>query len=545
MRVPEEPLKTYDAANAAEYPIYAEFFAKQLGTILTRGLTDRAHLVAVQYFNDLTWPLGGTASIPETTLNVGIILNAETYARLVDQGPTAQEKEKADAFRAFWGDKAELRRFKDGSILESVVWETRGYEQRSLIVQQIIQHLVQRHFNVSRKKIHYWAGQLYSYTHLADTVPDHFYNRELEVTGFQPVMGVYQEFAKRLRSVDDALPILISNLYPVSPALRYTSVHLPHPIDFNKAARYPTSLRYVEALDVLVQLENSARWPDDPTELHKVKYAFYCKMAEQLQNAGASQTHVVVEDSLETNPLADRGHLDVYFQGYIFRCHIYLAQEADLLKNLSTRQKETDEKKKTLAQLALDRHLHQFRYRRTHAYAIQAACAKYPALSSTIRLAKRWLGAHLLTRHVSEELCELLCAHIFKEPYPWSTPTSTFAGFVRFLHLLATWDWRKTPLVVDLQSEISTSDRDAAFKHFTDLRGRNPQMTLGALCVATPDDLEGLRWTRHKPSKPVAGRLQMLAQAALGVLNEAITQGSEKALKVKRHRSSFVSCPSC
>jgi U3 small nucleolar RNA-associated protein 22 len=29
----------------------------------------------------------------------------------------------AAVFREFWGDKAELRRFKDGSILEAVVWE--------------------------------------------------------------------------------------------------------------------------------------------------------------------------------------------------------------------------------------------------------------------------------------------------------------------------------------------------------------------------------------------------------------------------------------
>lgn len=26
-------------------------------------------------------------------------------------------------FREFWGDRAELRRFKDGSIHEAVVWE--------------------------------------------------------------------------------------------------------------------------------------------------------------------------------------------------------------------------------------------------------------------------------------------------------------------------------------------------------------------------------------------------------------------------------------
>ena len=35
---------------------------------------------------------------------------------------SAEEKEKAEGFRSWWGEKAELRRFKDGSILEAVVW---------------------------------------------------------------------------------------------------------------------------------------------------------------------------------------------------------------------------------------------------------------------------------------------------------------------------------------------------------------------------------------------------------------------------------------
>lgn len=35
-------------------------------------------------------------------------------------GPAADDTEEADKFKAFWGNKAELRRFKDGRILIAV-----------------------------------------------------------------------------------------------------------------------------------------------------------------------------------------------------------------------------------------------------------------------------------------------------------------------------------------------------------------------------------------------------------------------------------------
>lgn len=38
----------------------------------------------------------------------------------VMRGPNAEDAEAAARFRAFWRDRAELRRFKDGSILETV-----------------------------------------------------------------------------------------------------------------------------------------------------------------------------------------------------------------------------------------------------------------------------------------------------------------------------------------------------------------------------------------------------------------------------------------
>ncbi len=54
--------------------------------------------------------------------------------RTLDQGPPADQADAARAFRAFWGSKAELRRFQDGAITEAVVWEEGGPAGRHLIV---------------------------------------------------------------------------------------------------------------------------------------------------------------------------------------------------------------------------------------------------------------------------------------------------------------------------------------------------------------------------------------------------------------------------
>jgi U3 small nucleolar RNA-associated protein 22 len=53
--------------------------------------------------------------------------------RAVDTGPSADQAAAAAAFRAFWGERAELRRFADGQICEAVVWEV-GPAERHLVL---------------------------------------------------------------------------------------------------------------------------------------------------------------------------------------------------------------------------------------------------------------------------------------------------------------------------------------------------------------------------------------------------------------------------
>ncbi|KAI7853746.1 Nrap protein [Circinella umbellata] len=520
---------TYTELAQSECPILVDHFAKSVSNVLQRGLTNRVDLVAVQYDADLSWPINSTISSFASHIKVGLVLNPDNSPRLVDQGPDAQQKEACESFRQFWGDKAELRRFKDGSIVESVVWETQGYENRTLIVKSIVQYLLQHHFELEPGLI--WTGQqVYPYLHLSKHVPANLFSRQLDVSGFQPVMTAYTQFAKQLRDVDTSLPILINNIYPASSGLRYTSACVPHPMDFDHvASHYPVTARYIDAMDVIVQLERSTKWPDDLAALQKVKYAFYLKIANELKNRVGVEAHVVaphtdVQNDNE-NKLLKQGYIDVYYYGYIFRCHLHVPQESDALKNTINDKKSNDTKKKTQAQEALKAHEYLFHHQQRHTYYVQAMCVKYPAYSATVRLMKRWFGAHLLSLQISEELIELICAHVFLESHPWQPPVNALTGMTRVLELLATWDWQKGPLVVDIEGEMTVLDRDTISQRFA------KKKSYITMVVATAKDLDGTRWSSPRPNKAVAARVQMLAKASVATLDKTIQSGQIKNIK--------------
>lgn len=519
---PKTTVDSYSESMKADYYSYLPYFVQHMSAVLKRGLSNRVDLVAIQYTNPTTsWAVTDTVQDfeKETTITVGLLLNSDNAPRLVDMGPQSQDEVAVTEFREFWGNKSELRRFKDGSIVESVVWQTQGYENRSLIVQKIVLYLLQLHLDLDSTQFVYWAGQLYSYLNFAKSVPENLFSPELKANGFHPVMTAFGQFSKQLRTIDDALPLLINNVYPASSSLCYTTVTLPHPVDFNNMIAYPTTTRYFDAIDVVIHIERSAKFPDDLGVLQKVKHAFYLKMSQELK----SRFHVdsvVVDDVNEKNPLAIRGYLDVYYYGYVFRCHICLEQESTVLTKIVESSTST-KLNKEMAKEALSKYMYQLRYKQTHTFYVQAMCARFTAYSSTVRLIKRWFGAHLLSHQVSEEMIELLVAHVFLAPQPWVAPVNTLTASTRVLSLLATWDWQNTPLMVDIEGEMTAKDRESIMSDFLQHRRTNPQMTIGAMTIATAKDHSGHRWTGKKPNRAIASRIGALARASVQVIETA------------------------
>jgi U3 small nucleolar RNA-associated protein 22 len=66
--------------------------------------------------------------------------------RIIDRGPPADSGKPAAAFRQLWGDRAEMRRFPDGTIHEAVPWHHLPEDQRTAIPDHIATHILELHF---------------------------------------------------------------------------------------------------------------------------------------------------------------------------------------------------------------------------------------------------------------------------------------------------------------------------------------------------------------------------------------------------------------
>ncbi len=126
-----------------------------LSSTLRQGLGSRAKAISVLHPSSDARPLSQALPASSAVVLIGIIVDTEHAFRLVDHGPTAEnrEGEGAEKFRHLWGDKAELRRFKDGSITESVVWDVKSADERAYIPAMIVKYLLQLHFGIGADNV--------------------------------------------------------------------------------------------------------------------------------------------------------------------------------------------------------------------------------------------------------------------------------------------------------------------------------------------------------------------------------------------------------
>lgn len=108
---------------------WADIVARRVAAVSRRALGDRVtHLrVLSVYTADGPWPAADTIGWdvhdePQAfcSLLLGVRLDGAHWLRRVDRGPPAVQHDAALAFRAFWGEVAELQRFPDGSIVEGI-----------------------------------------------------------------------------------------------------------------------------------------------------------------------------------------------------------------------------------------------------------------------------------------------------------------------------------------------------------------------------------------------------------------------------------------
>ena len=414
---------------------------------------------------------------------LGISLNADTCHRIVDRGPPADESASIQQFLDLWGNKAELRRFKDGAIVQAVVWNTTKNEpdmanlvryqnedsMQGGIVERIVSCMLHRHF-ISSKKVA--SGEtsvimspLRDMTSIIDGVvmgsstgkdvdspSPWFANPTLahrnimksfeELAGFLrehslpslPVPGTLEEKASRL-----GMPLIIDAVEPISPCLRYSEIFppLPHPFLGGagvKGMKKTSGAIGSEPVCIQIRFGMSSKWPTDLKAIGAAKTAMLIQLANGIE--AMKETSRGECDGFAGPITVTPNYVDVGFRGYMFRIRVRADPEIRLLRSLL---KPSVEAAALLRDLTRENIVSA-----THHAMIHGIHTKHASAGGVVRMATRWVAGHMLSGLIPLEAIELLVARVYTDRNsPLEAPASVAAGFLRFLHLLESHDWAR------------------------------------------------------------------------------------------------------
>uniref|UniRef100_A0A1A8K9Y6 Nucleolar protein 6 n=1 Tax=Nothobranchius kuhntae TaxID=321403 RepID=A0A1A8K9Y6_NOTKU len=482
-------------------------------SLLQRGLGQRIHLLAHSLTPSPVWSVESEAPKYKTQppLSFGLLLNPEISAAVLERGPPA-DSSKVPEFRQLWGPRSELRRFQDGAITEAVLWEGKSMYQKRLVPKQIITHLLQLHADIPESSVRFVGA-------LVDDVVK--MGREVPSTGEEESLVVvqsYDDLSRKLWKLE-GLPLSITAVQGAHPALRYTQVFPPEPLkldhsffDRDKISRslVPKDVKpcpqYITPITVICHMEGSGKWPHDRLAIRHIRAAFHISLAELLKK----------DHNYTCRPCPT--HLDVWKNGLAFRIQVAYHREPQVLRERVTAEGllvvRDNEEAQALEMATIHKPL--------LTSMLHGLQQQHPCFGAVCRLAKRWLAAQLFSDEITEDAADLLVASLFLQPAPFTAPGSPQVGFLRFLHLLSSFDWRNNPLVVNLNNQLTAADYTEIKNDFMASRDSLPVMFL-----ATPKDKKLSLWTRRAPSIQMLQRVMMVAAESLKVLECQLMDGSQ------------------
>ena len=503
------PVSMFEGINMLDSKGYIPDALEKIYQILERALGDRVRMINLAVHPLKHWPIQEVLpTYGAVSVEAQLVANPETMNRAINRGPAAEDKEGSGEFRQFWGPKAELRRFKDGSIVESTVWSSS--EVKDSIIEQIVRYALSRHLG---------SELAASITAKGDSLENVLPTPEdTQNKGFQFRVGETFRLLKQYINELDGLPLHVRQLSLASAEPRLGSLY--NAGQNTKVAANPAA--------ITLQFESSARWPDNPDAIKRTKVALLLKLGELLEQKYSSiYTTLGLED--ETQQVPNTAFLDITLGNHTFRLRIYHDRELTLLERQLTSVNSTPSIKEASAR-AISLYKATYTNAPAHAEVIRSLCVSHPLLAPTILLLKRWVSRHLLLPHFDEELIELIAVSPFTQPLPYEAPASLRTGFLRAISKLARWNWRTEPLLVNLIDTLTSADREAIQTRLNAWRKIDPAMNRRVLIIGTPLDKGGTAWTERRPSRVVAARLIALAKATLSAAASEADGFDEKPL---------------
>lgn len=439
-------------------------------------------------------------------LVVGLRIDPANAWRLVDRGPRNDNKVECAKYRQLWKGLSDVRRFKDGSIVESVVWDGLD-EKKHMVIDSIVRYFVHAHYP------HVNAQSIMSSNHPIQSA--------LNMNGFSSVLAapsnlhaVFGNLCKTLRNLD-TLPLRISDIIPIHPSFRHTNLYplQQHPLAYAKSETigsipFTQASTVLEPLTIHLHFEKSSSWPTEIAAFQHAKTGFYVHIAQELYAQYQMRCEVAIDC------------VDVITTGYAFRLVVHSEKELAVIAGAQGSRK--------LAVLNSPKYIEIKResdYLPKHANKIHALSTKFTAFGPTVRILQRWLCEKCLSNNLSIEVVELLVAYVFINSSPATLPQSVVSGLLKSLRLISDHNWKQFPLLVDFDTTFGKEHRREILKRFD--ASRSSPSTHPALYIASDyEDMDCLSsWTRIRPERVVLQRLVSMAAQSYEIMLRWFSRG--------------------
>ncbi|EGC33351.1 hypothetical protein DICPUDRAFT_154593 [Dictyostelium purpureum] len=454
------------------------YLENRIYQLLRKSLTKRVTKVTIfKHDNDeyTCWK----DEMPENvdrTLTVGIKVNTENWLSVIDLGPPADHVNSAK-FREFWGAKSQVRRFKDGSILDAVTWSPKN-GSRHLVIEEIVKYILNLHLKIPVTRVSTIVSELDSLI-IGEKVQDQTLN---VIAAKEKLIHVIGQLG---------LPLGIEAFSPISPALRYTDV----------LTSFDENYLENEPIQILLHFQTSQQWTKDVDSINALKTAFLLKMARELENT-------------IFRPRLTEKYLDLQVDGFVFRLISYYPKEMEFM-----REQWKVEGLPELESLQRNSIHHTF---------IQSLHTTYSSYGPTTRIALRWIHSHLFSDFIDQQSVELLVGSLYKgierddgSMDSTNVPKTPLMGFLRFLFLLYTYNFEEQPLIIDFNNSIKESTIQEIKNMFAlQKQSNNPPI----IYFATDKDRNN-QWFRHTTIRDQDqwSKIKLLAQKSIELIEDNFT----------------------
>lgn len=448
-------------------------------------------------------------------MQVAVQLSSEADGRnRLTRGPPIEEADAVAAFNEFWGSSiTSTRQYPDGAIYRCVLWSfpedvgahTTLALSASTVTRRVVEYALRKHVD-AQAVVSVLLGGLEGF--LVERVGAEW--RDAALLMQKSLMDAVKAVQKMLADLPrTALPCKITGFDVISQSERMTEVFPVRPHlaltnttdNLNSDAFIGLSTApTIEPIHCVLTIDDNHKIPDTMDAIAVMRGAICAQLAKYIQShhGGGGAAGAKKADPASSNAkvvsFCTSHSVDIIHSGFLFRIYVAHYREVSLLRALK-KDREAD-----VLEQKLFWSVQHAKFLRTIAYG-------HPSYSNAVRLAKRWVSAMMLYEFVLPETVELLVANAYLGSS--GVPKTAASGFLRFVQLLATYDW-SAPLVLPFSDDSPEAAAAASL-----VRKLQDQQ---ALFIATPYAPTESPFTAITPRPMVMHRLVQLAKGVVQLL---------------------------